>query len=202
MTQHLPFRTAGKTTIKRNICPWPQTKQRTMALIVEFKFFSGLIENVAWLSLWERKDENWACCYRWGMRGQWLAQGQRPNEKPWYLAAFILKLLVSSPRSSKPKSKVMRYRARWRTHFLRHVPVYCMDRGRWGTGQPCAGVVVPNRLNDTGNDRAEHADDTSRRDGGQSPLNYIRKTNVKFSISWRGRQKLAGQRVIQNMRTL
>lgn len=145
----------------------------------EFKVYSGLIENVL------RKEENSAWSYRWGMREQWqwLAQGQTANEKPGYLAAFMLKHLASSPRSSKPKSKVMRYWAWWRTHFLRHVPVYCMDRGRWSTGQPCAGVVVPDRLNDTGNNRAEHADDTSRRDGGQSPLNYVRKTNMKFSLS-------------------
>lgn len=49
--------------------------------------------------------------------------------------------------------------------------------GRWrGTGQPCTGVIVPNRLDNTGNDGAEHADDTSRGDGGQSPLNCGRKT--------------------------
>lgn len=56
--------------------------------------------------------------------------------------------------------------------FLRNVPVYGVD-GRWrGTGQPCAGVVVPDGLDNASDDCTEHADDTSCRDGGKSPLDY------------------------------
>lgn len=58
-----------------------------------------------------------------------------------------------------------------------------MDGRRWGTGQPGAGVVVPDRFDNTGNDCAEHANDTSGGDGGQSPLNYVRKTKVKSLLS-------------------
>ena len=53
-----------------------------------------------------------------------------------------------------------------------------MDGGWWGTGQPRTGVVVTNRLDDAGDHGAEHADDTGRRHGGQSPLNCGRKTTM------------------------
>lgn len=50
------------------------------------------------------------------------------------------------------------------------IPVYCMDRRWWGTGEPGAGVVVTDGLNDTGYDGTEHADDAGCRDGGHPPL--------------------------------
>lgn len=146
------------------------------------------------LSLRRRKGENSAHCYKWGNEGRMrVVTCPKTNSqgRSLFLPTSMLKLLVSSPRLSKPKHNKVRWWAQWITRVLRNAPVYCMDGRRWGTGQPCAGVVVPNRLDDTGDNSAEHANDTSRRDGGQAPLNCGKKTNVRSSLSQRGRQTLS-----------
>lgn len=48
-----------------------------------------------------------------------------------------------------------------------------MYRRWWGTGEPGAGIVVADGLNDTGYDSTEHANDASCRDGGHPPLKWV-----------------------------
>ena len=50
-------------------------------------------------------------------------------------------------------------------------PVDGVDRGWRRTGQPCAGVVVPDGLDDARHHRAQHADDARRGYRGDAPLN-------------------------------
>lgn len=81
----------------------------------------------------------------------------------------MVTLLVSSPRLSKPESQAGSAGPEEEL-FSQDAPVYSMDGRRWGAGQPGTGVVVPDGLDNAGDHRAEHADDASCRDGGQSPL--------------------------------
>lgn len=151
-----------------------QTKHRTMAVsgtcFGEFKVWSDLTENVLYNCYHE--EEGWEFCSILWMRkirakwGRWLVQNKQPIKTPGAWLLHVETLGYPNQRAKYEALGPMKS-----LFFLRNAPVYCMDGGRWGTRQPCTGVVVPDRLDNTGNDRTEHADDTSRRDGGQSPLN-------------------------------
>lgn len=50
-----------------------------------------------------------------------------------------------------------------------------MDGWRRSTGQPGTGVVIPDGLDDAGDDGAQHPDHPRSRDGWQTPLDCEEK---------------------------